>query len=231
VTLGKTETIVQRRQNAIAAFAAWGIVPEQIFASLEVGGLDDIGLEEISVLTAMFRAIKAGDQTVEAYFPPKVDAVAARQAAKGTARKPVDDTPLPGPSAPIEKQAEPTPPAANVAAGPAEQETPNPEPAQKANTKPRADVQYVEDKAATKAAKAEPERTAEAPAQGSMLDEAPKEIDWSMNTFGRAFMADVKDMGFEGAVDLHDQQIAQIKDEKPGLYAYIVAESEKLANA
>lgn len=107
------------------------------------------------------------------------------------------------------------------------------EPVKKAAPKAesRADVQYVEDKAATKAAKAEPERTAEAPAQGSMLDEAPQEPDWSKNPFAHAFLADVKDMGFEGAVDLHDQQIAQIKDEKPGLYAYIVAESEKLANA
>ena len=86
VTLGKTETIVQRRENAIKAFAAWGIVPEQIFASLEVGGLDDVGLEEISILTAMFRSIKGGEQTVEAYFPPKVDAMAARQAARGTAK-------------------------------------------------------------------------------------------------------------------------------------------------
>ena len=86
VTLGTAETLVARRGKAMAAFAAWGIVPEQIFASLEVAGLDDIGLEEIGLLVAMFQAIKSGDVTVESYFPPKVDPLAARQAARGTAR-------------------------------------------------------------------------------------------------------------------------------------------------
>ena len=231
VTLGKTETIVQRRHNAIAAFAAWGIVPEQIFASLEVGGLDDIGLEEISVLTAMFRGIKSGEQTVEAYFPPKVDAMAARNAAKGTARKASDDPALPGPKAAAEKQVEQTQDA------PAVKEQAKAEPEEVAEKKPaaktesRADVRYVEE-AQTVQAKAEPE-------QASLLPEADEEQakpaateepDWSKNGFGKGFLMDVRDMGFDAAADLHDQQLAQIKDEKPGLHAYLMAECAKLTN-
>lgn len=145
----------------------------------------------------------------------------------------------------IEGEAEDADEAAEVEAKPVTVEV-KAEPVKKAAPKAetRADVQYVEDKTAVKATnasgagqgtvtaeKVEPEQASATPAQGSMLDEVTKEIDWSLNTFGRAFLADVKDMGFEGAVDLHDQQIAQIQDEKPGLYAYIVAESEKLAKA
>lgn len=90
VIAGDVKTLSVRRGDAIKAFAAFGITPDQIFAALEVEGLDDLGLEQIGTLTAMFRAIKAGEQTVEDFFPAKTDPAKAKEAAKGTAAKLAD---------------------------------------------------------------------------------------------------------------------------------------------
>lgn len=90
VIAGDVKTLTERREGAIKAFAAWGVTPDQIFAALEVDGLDDIGLDQIGTLTAMFKAIKSGEQAVEEYFPAKADAKAAVDAAKGTAGKLAD---------------------------------------------------------------------------------------------------------------------------------------------
>jgi hypothetical protein len=90
VIAGDVKTLAVRRGDAIKAFATFGITPEQIFAALEVEGLDDIGLDEIGTLTAMFKSIKGGEQSVEDYFPAKVDPAKAKEAAKGTAAKLAD---------------------------------------------------------------------------------------------------------------------------------------------
>ena len=90
VIAGDVKTLTERREGAIKAFAAWGVTPDQIFAALEVDGLDGIGLDHIATLTAMFKAIKAGEQQVEDYFPAKTDPKAAVGAAKGTAAKLAD---------------------------------------------------------------------------------------------------------------------------------------------
>jgi ribosome modulation factor len=87
VIAGDIKTLAERREGAIKAFAAWGITPDQIFSSLEIGGIDEIGLDQIATLTAMFKAIKTGEQTVEDYFPAKAKAADGVEAAKGTAGK------------------------------------------------------------------------------------------------------------------------------------------------
>lgn len=87
VIAGDIKTLAERREGAIRAFAAWGITPDQIFASLEITGMDEIGLDQIATLTAMFKAIKTGEQQVEDYFPAKSSAAAGVDAAKGTAAK------------------------------------------------------------------------------------------------------------------------------------------------
>ena len=90
VISGDVKTLAVRRGDAIKAFATFGITPKQIFAALEVEGLDDIGLDEIGTLTAMFKSIKSGEQSVEDYFPAKADPGKAKEAAKGTAAKLAD---------------------------------------------------------------------------------------------------------------------------------------------
>jgi hypothetical protein len=87
---GNIKTVSVSRDEAIKAFAVWGITPDQIFSALEVGGLDDIGIDEIVTMRAMFKAIKNGEQKVEDYFPSKVNATMAVEAAKGTAAKLAD---------------------------------------------------------------------------------------------------------------------------------------------
>jgi len=87
VIAGDVKTLAVNRDEAIKAFAVWGIKPEQIFSALDVGGLDDIGLNELGTLRAMFKAIKDGDQKVEDYFPAVADQTKAADAAKGTAAK------------------------------------------------------------------------------------------------------------------------------------------------
>jgi hypothetical protein len=76
VLVGDIKTLVDRRAEAMKAFAAFGITPEQIFAALEVKGLDDIGLDQMTSLIGMHSAIKNGEATIEEMFPtarPKPD--------------------------------------------------------------------------------------------------------------------------------------------------------------
>ncbi len=86
VIAGDIKTLVERRDSAIKAFAVWGIKPEQVFASLDVTGMEDIDLDKIATLVAMYRAIKDGDQKPEDYFTSKIEGASAT-AAKGTAAK------------------------------------------------------------------------------------------------------------------------------------------------
>ena len=90
VIAGDIKTLAERRHGAITAFAAWGVKPEQIFASLEIDGMDDLGMDEIATLLSMHRAIKSGEQKVEDYFPAKADQGKAVEASKGTAAKMAD---------------------------------------------------------------------------------------------------------------------------------------------
>ena len=69
VIAGDIKTLAERRERAFKAFAAFGIKPEQIFSALDIGGIDDIGLEHMSTLTAMHSALKNGEATVEEMFP------------------------------------------------------------------------------------------------------------------------------------------------------------------
>jgi recombination protein RecT len=106
----------------------------------------------------------------------------------------------------------------------------------------RTDVKYVDeaesqDQAGEQSQVAETANHSE-PEQGSLLpvDDKPaaqdvNEPDWSQNGFGKGFLMDVRDIGFDAAMDLHGGEIERIKDEKPGLHAYLMAESSKLTNA
>ena len=87
VIKGDVKTLTVRRADAIKSFAAFGIAPDQIFSCIEVAGLDDVGIEEIGILTAIYKAIRSGEATPEEYFPPSTIAAKATEAARGTARK------------------------------------------------------------------------------------------------------------------------------------------------
>jgi len=71
VVAGTLKTLSVTRDNAIAAFAHFGVKPEQIFPAIGVSGLQDIKLDHIPVLRGMYSALKNGEATVEEMFDPR----------------------------------------------------------------------------------------------------------------------------------------------------------------
>lgn len=65
---GDIKTLSERREAMLKAFAAFGVKPEQIFTALDIGGIDDVGIDEIALLTGMHAALKSGEETVESMF-------------------------------------------------------------------------------------------------------------------------------------------------------------------
>ena len=74
VVAGTIKTLSVSRDNAIAAFANFGVKPEQVFAAISVAGPEEITLEHIPLLRGMFSAIKNGEETVETMFNPRKQA-------------------------------------------------------------------------------------------------------------------------------------------------------------
>ncbi len=68
VIAGDIKTLAERRTTAMKAFAAFGVKPEQVFAALDVAGMDDISLDHITTLIGMHSALKSGEETVETMF-------------------------------------------------------------------------------------------------------------------------------------------------------------------
>ncbi|TIL34267.1 hypothetical protein [Mesorhizobium sp.] len=69
VIAGDIKTLVERRAEAMKAFAAFGVTPERVFAVLEINGLDDISLDHMTTLIGMHSALKSGESSVEEMFP------------------------------------------------------------------------------------------------------------------------------------------------------------------
>lgn len=83
--------------------------------------------------------------------------------------------------------------------------------------KAKADQEAARQREAEQTAQAEPEQA-----------EAPLEPDWSQNAWAKAFLKDVGDMGFDSALDLHADDLERMKDERPGLHAYCMAEGTRI---
>jgi len=66
--MGDFQTLSNRRADAMKAFVALGVKPEQVFAKLGVKGIEDIGLEHLVTLRGLITAIKEGDTTPEQAF-------------------------------------------------------------------------------------------------------------------------------------------------------------------
>ncbi|MCX5495416.1 hypothetical protein OSH11_11920 [Kaistia dalseonensis] len=69
VIAGDVKTLAERRDRAMKAFAAFGATPEQVFAALGIGGIDDLTLEHMTTLMGMHSALKSGEATAEEMFP------------------------------------------------------------------------------------------------------------------------------------------------------------------
>jgi hypothetical protein len=62
---GDVATVAVTREKAIKAFAVYGLKPEQVYKLIDVKGEQDIGIDEVLSLRAMYASIKNGEATVE----------------------------------------------------------------------------------------------------------------------------------------------------------------------
>ena len=74
VIAGDVKTLVERRDRAMKAFAAFGVKPEQVYEAIGVTGVDDISLDHMATLLGMHSALKSGESNVEEMFPKKLPA-------------------------------------------------------------------------------------------------------------------------------------------------------------
>ena len=69
LAVGDGKTLASRRSAAVEHFNKLGISKERVFASVEVKGLDDIGLEQVEALIGMANAIRDGESSIDELFP------------------------------------------------------------------------------------------------------------------------------------------------------------------
>lgn len=69
VIAGDKTTLAERRDDAMRYLGKLGVTPELIFARLQVKGLEDIGLEELTDLRGIATALRDGEVTIEQAFP------------------------------------------------------------------------------------------------------------------------------------------------------------------
>lgn len=68
VAVGGTQSIAEKRTAALQYGAKIGVSAEQIFATLGVQGVNDLGIEELIALKGLFNSLKDGESTVEEAF-------------------------------------------------------------------------------------------------------------------------------------------------------------------
>lgn len=70
VIRGDITTLVERRGEAMKALAGIGVTPDRVFAAVGVAGLDEIGVDELADLFAMYQGIKSKETDIDEVFPP-----------------------------------------------------------------------------------------------------------------------------------------------------------------
>lgn len=73
IAFGKTQMpLDKRREGLMQWIAKIGIDQDRLFAALGIKGVEEIGIEQLEILTGLKTAIKDGDCSVEEAFPPIV---------------------------------------------------------------------------------------------------------------------------------------------------------------
>lgn len=85
--MGDFKTLANRRADAMKAFVALGVTDTQIFAKLQVSGVEDIGLEHLVILRGLLTAIKEGDTTPEEAFAVEGDTAVKKESPKDGAEQ------------------------------------------------------------------------------------------------------------------------------------------------
>lgn len=120
---GTAQQLPVNRAKALAAFASYGVTPQQILDVMGVKSEGDLGREHIATLRGMYAAIKNEEATVEEMFPDSKTAEPAPSAAAEASRAepttaPADEAPpAPTQAAPAatKRRAPPPPPLAEAA--------------------------------------------------------------------------------------------------------------------
>ena len=110
---GDIKTLAERRREAVAGFAKWGVTADRIFAKLGVAGIEDVTLDHLPDLRAMFRSIRDGEATVEDYFPKN-----------GAVVDPLNDAPTEGKATPADSPSSPAATGAEAKTAPAPEPSP-----------------------------------------------------------------------------------------------------------
>ncbi len=74
VAKGTADTLVARRDKAIAFFNGKGIATDRILRALEVNSVDAIDLDKLAILSKMKAAIVNNEAGMDSLFPPATDA-------------------------------------------------------------------------------------------------------------------------------------------------------------
>ena len=111
-TIGDVKTLAKKRENAIEAFKAFGVVEAQIYTAIGVAGRADVGPDQLVTLAGWLNAMKDGEVDPEEIFKPvakstakpapapdaKLQQFAAGETA-GTGRSTAPETSSPAPAA------------------------------------------------------------------------------------------------------------------------------------
>lgn len=91
VAKGTAETLVDRRNKAVKWFNDNGVTNEQICSVLGIKKIEDVNLDNLSVLSGIRSAIKNGESTIkEVFVVEKPTVEQKKEAMKGKADKPTD---------------------------------------------------------------------------------------------------------------------------------------------
>lgn len=94
VIAGDAKTLGTRRAKIMESLNKMGIPNDKIFAVLGVGGISDVGLDEIVTLNGLGNAIKEGEMSIEEAFAPREVQVGSKtEAAKEALRNRFGTTP------------------------------------------------------------------------------------------------------------------------------------------
>lgn len=89
---GDAKTLVERRDSAIKAFAHFNLSPDQVFQIMDVPGVEDIDIDDLVTLRAIYSSLKSGEQTVEELLRGKTQTSDHQKVENPLDDKPADAT-------------------------------------------------------------------------------------------------------------------------------------------
>lgn len=99
-SLGKGGTMESKRQGVVDWFGKLGVKPEEVFAIIDVKGIEDVSEDELITLRALANSIKDGETTVEQAFRPTAASEATRDLNEAIKAKTAPAAPTPTPEEP-----------------------------------------------------------------------------------------------------------------------------------